>query len=898
MGLSLLLLGIICASVHISTTSPIADSASNTGKPLFLTPYVEEGRFIEARTASRVPSLPGAPTVESYSGYLTVNKEYNSNLFFWFFPAENNRQKAPFALWLQGGPGGSSLYGTFAENGPFSINEDDLTLTQGKHYWSQELNMIYIDSPVGTGFSFTQYEEGFATNETRVGADLYSALVQFFQLFPEYKKNKFFITGESYAGKYIPALAHTIHVNNPSADLKINLVGFAIGDGWIDPRNMMVYSEYLLQHGIVDENTAAAMKIHEKNATALIDQKKFHEATEEWHKVVGLFEAATGAYQNMEVLCVIWFQVFRVAAGEYLRCNHVLPTNTAQNSQISLGEHRFICSLAANIQGHRRLRFQEVTWYRGSQNGLLPDLSYGYRIGPGVTVIFAGNERLEKIGRETKRSDFSGGRIRRMIPLLFPESTIRIHFVHSFPKTANDFFVGIFIKNRAFGQGQPRFSCQAKTGSSCIETAMVESEHRAARCLSTRADATCSSSSRITQPCERLPYPNVLRDILPSPTRSWARRDTTLQIGTVPPNAGRLVTLIILPNQYDLFVPEWMNEPTRSHTGSMEIYFKNPIFSLSSASFERILNSFDIKGSAIHNLGRASFIWILVDHYAPGELFGHQLAREGPPILKLRQGVDTGLNPVRVHSHSFIRACSCSAPRTASTPDQASPRISLPPVFKIITDDSAESWILQILRKGSFFVSFLNQCKMKCFTIIEAQLSLSGLKMTTKTEAPGEAIKTRSTCCAVSDMESFKAHNWPCEFRKCRSSPGSTTIAFIFMSDDRSNLGTIDRNHNFRGPNSRFLASDRSTDPDPSVLFHCEFDFEFDVEFDFLFYCELEFRFYCDFDFVLDFEFLFHYEFNFNFDNEFEFRFHCEFDIEFDYEFQFLFHCGIPSSSS
>ncbi|BES90578.1 Carboxypeptidase [Nesidiocoris tenuis] len=294
MGLSLLLLGIICASVHISTTSPIADSASNTGKPLFLTPYVEEGRFIEARTASRVPSLPGAPTVESYSGYLTVNKEYNSNLFFWFFPAENNRQKAPFALWLQGGPGGSSLYGTFAENGPFSINEDDLTLTQGKHYWSQELNMIYIDSPVGTGFSFTQYEEGFATNETRVGADLYSALVQFFQLFPEYKKNKFFITGESYAGKYIPALAHTIHVNNPSADLKINLVGFAIGDGWIDPRNMMVYSEYLLQHGIVDEKTAAAMKIHEKNATALIDQKKFHEATEEWHKVVGLFEAATG----------------------------------------------------------------------------------------------------------------------------------------------------------------------------------------------------------------------------------------------------------------------------------------------------------------------------------------------------------------------------------------------------------------------------------------------------------------------------------------------------------------------------------------------------------------------------------------------------------------------------
>jgi len=55
----------------------------------------------------------------SYAGYLTVNKKYNSNLFFWFFPAKLDQVKAPVVLWLQGGPGASSLFGLFQENGPF-----------------------------------------------------------------------------------------------------------------------------------------------------------------------------------------------------------------------------------------------------------------------------------------------------------------------------------------------------------------------------------------------------------------------------------------------------------------------------------------------------------------------------------------------------------------------------------------------------------------------------------------------------------------------------------------------------------------------------------------------------------------------------------------------------------
>ncbi|KAF6214175.1 hypothetical protein GE061_008914 [Apolygus lucorum] len=281
--------------------SPLLNKGDDVGDPLYLTPYVNDGRIIEAREASRVPSMIDGEDVESYSGYITVNDELKSNMFFWFFPAENNRHKAPVILWLQGGPGGSSLFGTFYENGPFSITED-LKLERREHYWSQELNVIYIDNPVGTGFSYTTDDNGYATDETDVGKDLHEALSQFFQLFPELRSNDFFISGESYAGKYIPALAHTIHEKNPETEEKINLKGFAIGDGWIDPRNMMVYSDYLYQHGLIDDNLKGMLKELEQNTVKLIDAKSWYNASVENDKILALVSNISGPVDYYDYL--------------------------------------------------------------------------------------------------------------------------------------------------------------------------------------------------------------------------------------------------------------------------------------------------------------------------------------------------------------------------------------------------------------------------------------------------------------------------------------------------------------------------------------------------------------------------------------------------------------------
>ncbi|CAL1685700.1 unnamed protein product [Lasius platythorax] len=250
----------------------------DAGTPLFLTPLIENGKIEEARTKAAVQHKEMGD-VSSYSGYFTVNKEYNSNLFFWFFPAMHNPKTAPVILWLQGGPGGTSMFGLFLENGPFIVTANK-TLQMRKYSWTLAHNVIYIDNPVGTGYSFTDNEKGYARNETDVGRDIHTALVQFFLLFPELQNNDFFVTGESYAGKYVPAVSHAIKDYNIKAETKINLKGLAIGNGLCDPENQLLYGDYLYQIGLIDLNGKAEFQRYEQKIREFIQQKKFLKAFE------------------------------------------------------------------------------------------------------------------------------------------------------------------------------------------------------------------------------------------------------------------------------------------------------------------------------------------------------------------------------------------------------------------------------------------------------------------------------------------------------------------------------------------------------------------------------------------------------------------------------------------
>ncbi|XP_029602596.1 putative serine carboxypeptidase CPVL [Salmo trutta] len=274
---------------------------ADPGKPLFLTPYLEKGNIEEARKQSLVGPLPGA-SVKSYAGYLTVNNKYNSNLYFWFFPAQERPETAPVLLWLQGGPGGTSMFGLFVEHGPYVVLKN-LTVGYRDYPWTSRYSVLYIDNPVGTGFSFTDDERGFAQNQDDVGRDLYSALTQFFQIFSEYQSNDFYATGESYAGKYVPAIGYYIHKHNPIAKVKINFKGVAIGDGLCDPELMLGgYGDFLYQTGLIDMLQKQYVEQQTASGVQLIQQEKWVEAFEVFDSLLNgdilpypsFFQNATG----------------------------------------------------------------------------------------------------------------------------------------------------------------------------------------------------------------------------------------------------------------------------------------------------------------------------------------------------------------------------------------------------------------------------------------------------------------------------------------------------------------------------------------------------------------------------------------------------------------------------
>merc|ERR1719242_2030179 len=243
---------------QVKRSFPRADP-QQVGEPLFLTPYIESGDIEAGREMAKVDwsQLEGLnDAVESYSGFLTVDAPNNGNMFFWFFPAEENPETAPVVIWLQGGPGGSSMFGALKLHGPIITTVDGNNQLSGveknPYSWGRKHNMLYIDNPVGAGFSFS---DKMSETQMEVTNNLYEFLQQWYTLFPMYQSNPFYPFGESYAGKFVPSLTRHIHERNQEDNdkIQINLAGMGIGDGWMSPYHNARYAKFLYQVGLVDE---------------------------------------------------------------------------------------------------------------------------------------------------------------------------------------------------------------------------------------------------------------------------------------------------------------------------------------------------------------------------------------------------------------------------------------------------------------------------------------------------------------------------------------------------------------------------------------------------------------------------------------------------------------------
>ncbi|KAL8680006.1 MAG: hypothetical protein Q9186_003772 [Xanthomendoza sp. 1 TL-2023] len=166
------------------------------------------------------------PLGESYAGLLPNGPSGNSSLFFWFFPAplQNPKVGETITIWLNGGPGCSSLGGLLLENGPFLWQPGTYEPIKNPYAWNLLTNMVWVDQPAGTGYSPGPPSVNNEIDVANQFNDFWKNFVTTFNL----QDYSVYITGESYAGQYIPYIAEDML--NRSDPTYYNLKGIQIND--------------------------------------------------------------------------------------------------------------------------------------------------------------------------------------------------------------------------------------------------------------------------------------------------------------------------------------------------------------------------------------------------------------------------------------------------------------------------------------------------------------------------------------------------------------------------------------------------------------------------------------------------------------------------------------------
>ncbi|XP_075496575.1 serine carboxypeptidase-like 45 [Primulina tabacum] len=213
--------------------------------------------FSTLSAVDKIWKLPGQPQVgfQHFSGYVTVDQEKERALFYYFVEAEIDPASKPLVLWLNGGPGCSSLgVGAFSENGPFRPCGN--ALVRNEHSWNREANILYLESPIGVGFSYAINSSSYeGVNDKTTALDNLMFLRNWFFKFPQYKDRSLYITGESYAGHYIPQLAKLMLQFNGKENL-FNLKGIALGNPVLEyATDFNSRAEFFWSHGLISDTT-------------------------------------------------------------------------------------------------------------------------------------------------------------------------------------------------------------------------------------------------------------------------------------------------------------------------------------------------------------------------------------------------------------------------------------------------------------------------------------------------------------------------------------------------------------------------------------------------------------------------------------------------------------------
>ncbi|KAL0799523.1 hypothetical protein Bca101_054698 [Brassica carinata] len=187
-------------------------------------------------TVRYLPGFQGPLPFELETGYIGVGEEEGEQLFYYFIKSERTPAQDPLLIWLSGGPGCSSLSGLLLENGPLAFkiesdNGDIPSLVSTTYSWTKVANIIYLDQPIGTGFSYSRNPLADIPSDTGSAKRVHEFARNWLAKHPEYFSNPFYVTGNSYSGKVVPAVVQEISIGNGlCCKPQINLQGYVLGN--------------------------------------------------------------------------------------------------------------------------------------------------------------------------------------------------------------------------------------------------------------------------------------------------------------------------------------------------------------------------------------------------------------------------------------------------------------------------------------------------------------------------------------------------------------------------------------------------------------------------------------------------------------------------------------------
>lgn len=230
-------------------------------------------------------------------------------MFYWLYytTATEEYTDRPLVIWLQGGPGASSMYGNFEELGPLTLE-----LEERNHTWVKHYNVLFIDNPVGTGFSYVDDFSLLTKSNAEIADDLLAFMKEFYKRNPEFTDTPLHIYAESYGGKMAPEFAYVLAKAIDLGEIDTNLQSVGIVAPWASPiDSVLSWGPFLFNMGFVDTKGYKTIQAAAIETEHILNQERYEEATYQWGTTQGVLMRQTGPIDWYNVLFLQEYNQFQ-----------------------------------------------------------------------------------------------------------------------------------------------------------------------------------------------------------------------------------------------------------------------------------------------------------------------------------------------------------------------------------------------------------------------------------------------------------------------------------------------------------------------------------------------------------------------------------------------------------